>query len=207
MKFIILILLFFSSLSFAQVFELKIKNDIYQNQFEEFLAHDDAVAMNIRYEPIKSLRLQLENALNIKLDYFKEWDADGEAHITVITPPEFNVLKTKLSMKELNAIADRYEIQMARLMLLGLGHGKMLIEDKVESTFFLIVDSYQLRTIRQMIFYEFVRRGGDRSAFDPTWFFPHITIGYTKRDLHESDGLLKNIKHSLDTRFNLKTVP
>ena len=196
----------FSLSALSQVKELKISTDIYHNQDELFLTHDIALAMNVQYGPIKSLRTQLESALGTKLDYFKGWNPEGEAHVTVITPPEFEILKSKLSMKEINAIADRYDIQMARLMIQGLGSAKISINGKEETTYFLIVDSYELRTIRQMIFYEFTRRHGDRKAFDPSWFFPHITIGYTKRDLHESDGVIKNLKFSLDERFTLKTI-
>lgn len=184
--------------------ELKLSTDIYHQAEEVFHSRDIALAMNITYVPIKDLRSQLEGLLGIKLDYFKGWDPAGEAHITVITPPEFEILKTKFSMKELEAIADRYDIQRSRLMILGLGSAQKKLDGKDESSYFVIVDSYELRMIRQMIYYEFIRRKGDRSAFDPTWFFPHITIGYTKRDLHESDGVLKNLKFSLDKRFQLK---
>ena len=162
--------------------------------------------MTIDNAPIHSLRVQLEEELKIKLDFFKGWNPQGEAHITVITPPEFEKIKHKLSMSEINAIAERYEIQNSRLMILGLGKGKSKISENDETTYFVIVDSYELRLIRQMIFYEFIRRGGDRSVFDPTWFFPHITIGYTKRDLHEADGVIKNLKNSLDQRFVIKTI-
>jgi 2'-5' RNA ligase len=196
-------LLFISNVVLSQTKEIKLSSDIYHHQNEPFLAHDIALAMNITYSPIRKLRSQLESALNIRLDYFKGWNPEGEAHITIITPPEFEVLKSKLSMQEMNAIAGRYDIQLSRLMILGLGSAKIKIAGQEESTYFLIVDSYELRTIRQMIFYEFTRRGGDRSRFDPTWFFPHITIGYTKRDLHESDGIIKNLKYALDSRFKL----
>jgi hypothetical protein len=105
---------------------------------------------------------------------------------------------------QIEAIAQRYDLQDSRLSLLGLGSGKMKLNGKDEETYFVIVDSYDLRNIRHQIFYEFTRRGGDRAAFDPTWYFPHITIGYSKRDLHEADGTIKNLKFSHDSRFILK---
>jgi 2'-5' RNA ligase len=209
--FLTLIFLTYSLSVFSQTTVLNLTTDLYHNDEEIFYSHqgegrfDSTLAMSVRYTPISKLRLQIETALNKKLDYFKLWNAEGEAHITVVTPLEyFDVLKSKLSMSEIEAIADRYDIQQSRLMILGMGSGKTMIEGKEEETFFLIVDSYELRTIRQMIFYEFTRRGGDRSGFDPAWFFPHITIGYTKRDLHEADGVIKNLKHSSDKRFNLQ---
>jgi hypothetical protein len=187
--------------------ELTIPTAIYQNQEEIFYYHDNSLAMNITYAPIKNLRQKLNQALGKDLDYFKTWNENGEAHITVVTPDEyFNVLKSKLTMREIEAIAERYEIQSSKINVLGIGSGKVSLDGKDEETFFVIVDSADLRLIRQMIFYEFTRRGGDRSAFDPTWFFPHITIGYTKRDLHEADGIIKNLKYSFDKRFRLKII-
>lgn len=193
--------------------ELILPTDIYHNEEEIFYSHsgdgvfDNALAMNIQYGPIQNLRQQLNKTLGKELNYFKDWNENGEAHITVVTPVEyFNVLKSKLNMKEIDAIADRYDIQSSRLNILGIGSAKVTIENRDEEAFFVIVDSANLRLIRQMIFYEFTRRGGDISAFDPTWFFPHITIGYTKRDLHEADGVKKNLKYSFDKRFKLKIL-
>jgi len=211
MRFFLTILLFcFSLTAFSQT-PLNLTTAIYQNNDEPFHSHqgdgqfDSALAMSIQNNPIKSLREQIEIALKIKLDYFKQWNPNGEAHVTVVTPVEFfHVLKSKLSMIEIDAIADKYDIQNSRLMIQGIGSAKAWVEGKEEETFFVIVDSAGLRNIRQQIFYEFTRRGGDRCAFDPGWYFPHITIGYTKRDLHESDGVIKNLKHSFDKRFNLK---
>jgi hypothetical protein len=209
LKYFLLVLVSFSS--FAQPWDLKLTTDIYHNNEELFHSHqgpgpfDSALAMSIQNAPLAKLRLQIDSALGIKLDYFKGWNPEGEAHVTVVTPVEFfEVLKSKLTMSEIEAIADKYDIQESRLMILGLGSAKVLIDGKEEETFFVIVDSAELRNIRQQIFYEFTRRGGDRSAFDPTWFFPHITIGYTKRDLHEADGIKKNLKYSLDKRFTLR---
>ena len=208
------IVLCYSLIGFSQTTELKLTTDIYHNNEELFHSHqgegpwDSTLAMSIGYANIKSLRAQIEAALNIKLDYFKKWNPDGEAHITVVTPNEFwDVLKLKLDMNRIEAIADQYDIQESRLSILGIGSAKGIVNGKEAETFFVIVDSAQLRNIRQQIFYAFTRAGGDRGSFDPTWFFPHITIGYIETDLHESNGVLKNLKHSLDKRFPFKTVP
>jgi 2'-5' RNA ligase len=184
--------------------DLVLSTSIYHNNEEVFHSHPESLAMSIIYGPVKKLRDQIEKELGNKLEYFKEWNTNGEAHITVVTPLEFSdVLQSKLSMKEIEAIAERYDLQDSRLSILGLGSAEIQIDGKKEQTYFLIVDSQGLRNIRQQIFYEFVRRGGGRGSFDPTWYFPHVTIGYTKRDLHERDGILKNLKHGLDNRFSL----
>lgn len=211
---LILSILSFSLTGFTQVTELTLKNDIYHNDGEIFHSHqgegewDNTLAMNIGYAQIKSLRAQIEAALNIKLDYFTGWNPNGEAHVTVVLPNEFHkVLKAELSMKQIEDTIARYDIQTARISILGIGSAKGIVKGKPAETFFVIVDSYELRNIRQQVYYKFIREGGDRAAFDPTWFFPHITIGYIESDLHESDGVLKNLKHSLDKRFTLKFVP
>ncbi len=204
-------------LAHAAPLELLLSQEIYHNQEEPFLTYqgpgeyDNFMVMNVKYAPIQSLRSQLETALGIKLDYLKKMNPNGEAHVTVITPVEFDkILKlapAKLTLQEINDIAQSYDIQESKLNILGMGSGKKIIDGKIEETYFVIVDSLELRNIRQQVYYKFLRRGGDAKAFDPTWFFPHITVGYTKRDLHEDDGIIKNIKHSYDQRFMLKMVP
>ncbi len=164
---------------------------------------NNALAMNIPYGPILEIRKRIEEKLGLKLKFLTAWQIEGEAHITTITPPEFvNSLSTHISMKRIHEIAENENIQFADLKFLGVGSGKKLINGKEEQTFFIIVDSFKLREIRFKIYQEFIKNGGDAHAFDPTWFFPHITIGYTLRDLHEPD-VLKNMKHSLDKRFSL----
>lgn len=166
---------------------------------------DNALALNVQYEPIIELRKAIETALSKKLVFFTGWDPKGEAHVTVITPPEFaQVLGKVMTMDQIHQIATANNIQSADLTILGIGSGKKEIAGKQEETFFLIVESQKLRLIRLQIWQEFVRKGGLPQDWDPTWFFPHITIGYTKQDLHEPD-VLKNVKHAFDNRFLLKT--
>lgn len=164
---------------------------------------DNALALSIPYEPIKELRVSIEKVVKRPLDYFKGWDPKGEAHVTTITPPEYsNVLSTHLSMNEIEAIAAANKIQNADLLILGVGSGKKEINGTSEETFFVIVDSQKLRQIRNEIWTLFVKKGGDPKSWDPTWFFPHITVGYTKQDLHEPD-VVKNLRSSSDDRFQL----
>ncbi|MEZ4749852.1 MAG: hypothetical protein R3B54_04280 [Bdellovibrionota bacterium] len=178
-----------------------------------FLVHtgpgdfDNALALNVPYGPIAELRSQIETALGLSLDHFKGWNANGEAHVTVVTPPEYAaVLRSVLTMEDIHAIAKTLTIQASDLKILGIGSGKKRIGDRNESTFFVIVDSCRLRSIRLRIWRLFVKKGGRPEAWDPTWFFPHITIGFTKTDLHEPD-VLKDIKHAYDPRFKLKRTP
>lgn len=194
--------------------EVFVTTEIYQNFDQRFYTYsgdgkyDSFLAMNIKYAPIKNLRSQIESALNLKLDYLKLLKPEGEAHITVITPIEFyDVLKNKLTIEDINKIARRYNIQSSKISIPQIGSAKKTVNGKETETFFIIADSDNLRHIRWQVYYEFVRRGGNKNAFDPAWFFPHITIGYIGRDLHESDGVLKNLKHSYDSRFSFIKKP
>jgi hypothetical protein len=165
---------------------------------------DNALALNVEYDSIIKLRKKIEVETGQSLKFFTGWSAQGEAHVTTISPPEYKfVLRHHITMKRINEIALASNIQSADLVRLGIGSGKTKIEGKMEETFFVIVDSIKLREIRIKIHQEFVANGGKPSAFDPTWFFPHMTIGYTKKDIHENSGLLKDLKHSYDNRFKL----
>ena len=164
----------------------------------------NVLALNVEYYQIKKIRKIIEDKIGKHLKFFTAWNINGEAHVTTITPPEYkDHLRFHISMKRINEIATKMEIQNTELEILGIGSGNQLIEAKVETTYFLIVDSAKLRKIRHAIFREFIDNGGNPKSFDPTWFFPHITIGYTKSDIHENSGLIKNIKHSFDSRFEI----
>lgn len=165
-----------------------------------FVSRGTALALNIPYEPIKAARTPIEKVIERPLSFLTSWEPQGEAHVTTITPPEFNVLKQFLKIQDIEAIANLHNIQKSDIFVFGVGSGKKKIQTKDEETFFVIVDSQNLRLIRNEIWKAFVKSGGDPKAWDPTWFFPHITIGYTKTDIHEPD-VYKNIRGSLDLRF------
>lgn len=165
---------------------------------------DTALAMNVRYQPILELRKQITSILGMPLDFFKGWDPGGEAHVTVVTPLEYHdVLKQHVSIDRIDAIARDGRIQEAQLKVLGIGCGRAMVDGKSEETYFLVVESDDLLRVRQRIHDAYVAAGGRPGSWDPKHFYPHVTIGYTKRDLHEADGVIKDIFHSLDSRFNL----
>jgi 2'-5' RNA ligase len=149
---------------------------------------DSYLTMNLPYEPVSALYKQLEKQLGLKLI------SRGEAHITIITPPEyFDVLRSKISIDEINQIARQMNVQKSKFEVLGVGRGEALIENTREQTYFIVVRSPELVNIRKKIFETFVKNGGDPHRFDPMNYNPHVTIGFTKRDLHESDGFIKGI--------------
>ena len=165
---------------------------------------ESALAMNVQYEPIASLRRQISEILGNPLNFFKEWDPKGEAHVTVVTPVEyFDVLKAYVPIDRIDEIARENRLQEARIKIFGIGSGRANLDGKMEETLFLVVESEDLLRIRQKIYEEFLAKGGPKGSWDPKHFYSHITIGYTKRDLHEADGVIKDVFSSLDSRFNL----
>ena len=165
-----------------------------------FSTHKNALAMNIPYSEILKARSLIESSISKKLSFYKGWVMTGEAHVTVITPPEFDELKKYVNMAQINQIARENYIQKSDLQVLGIGSAK---KDNSE-TFFIIVNSENLRKIRYKIYELYKEKSLNKGGFDPYWYFPHITIGFTQKDLHESDGVIKSLKKTMDKRFRLK---
>ena len=219
MKYLILFLLsmainspaFAAPRSEASPVKITYTKEIFQNSALLFEVHHGAgsfgkaMAMNVSYEPVKRIREQVEQNIGYKLKIFTGWNATGEAHITTITPPEFtNIFSTYVTIQEIDNIARANNIQDADLRVDGLGRGVVVINNRQEETYFILVHSEKLLKIRREIWKLLVSRGGDPKSFDADHFYPHITLGFTLRDLHESDGVLKDRQHSLDQRFNLE---
>ncbi|HXH29443.1 MAG TPA: hypothetical protein VNJ01_01400 [Bacteriovoracaceae bacterium] len=186
--------------------QLNLSSKLTDNRGMPFFERNNTLSYNVEYDGVISLRAQIGKATKT-LKFFTGFNPAGEAHVTTITPPEFEKqLSPYLSLETINHIAKSLDIQSSDLKILGLGSGKKLFPEGEGETFFIIVESKRLRRIRQAIYLEYLRNGGPRSgvlAFKPERFYPHITVGYTVKDIHEDDGLLKDIKHSLDSRFIL----
>jgi hypothetical protein len=190
---------------------IKVSNVILSNSALPFLSHNEggpfgkALAMNVAYEPVKALRLELERRLGYSLKIFKGWNSEGEAHITTITPPEFtNIFSSYIGIQEIDSLAVAYGIQSSDILIEGVGRGTAMLDNNMEETYFIIIKSEKLLKIRREIHRLFISRGGNPKAWDPDHFYPHITIGFTKRDLHEQDSVIKDKAHSLDLRFVLE---
>lgn len=187
------------------VYNVTLDRQVLNNGKLQAVVKPEVLAMNIQYAPVLNLRNQVDKALGIRLNYLRNWKPDGEAHITVITPPEFkNVLSKRLSMKEIAAIANEEKLQESDLNIKGLGCGQKTLQGDIDQTFFIIVESANLIKVRTRIYQEYLKAGGTQNAWDPNAYYPHITVGFTKRDLHEGDGIIKDVTHSLDKRFNLE---
>lgn len=158
-----------------------------------FIEHSEAkpfqswLGMNLEYQPFEKLRKELQSYLTTELTN------RGEAHITVISPIEFDqVLSKKISIQRINEIANQLNIQESDLTAICLGKGNKELNQKIESTYFVVVKSENLLRIRKKIQTEFESLGGKKDAFNAELYHPHVTLGFTKRDLHFEDGVVKN---------------
>lgn len=166
-------------------------NKVHNNQAQPFVPHHKEglfgsyLTMAVNYTPVKTLFEQLPGALKTR----------GEAHVTVITPVEFyQVLSSKVTIAQIDQIAMQQHIQASafKTVCLGRGQKKSKGKAKVESTYFVVINSEGLLNIRHKVHALFVEQGGQADAFDPNHFYPHITVGFSSKDLHESDGVIKD---------------
>lgn len=149
---------------------------------------DNYLTMNLPFEPVAHL--------------FAQWlirqkttmTSRGEAHITVITPIEFwHTLRPQgITLDEIQHIAESSALQSSQFEIVCLGQGELKTPSRVEKTWFLVVKSADLLRVRHKIHQLFVAKGGKPEHFAVENYYPHITLGYTLRDLHESDGVIKD---------------
>ncbi len=149
---------------------------------------DSYLSQSVPYPPVAALLRQLEQTLAVRLK------TRGEAHITVVTPVEYwNALRPLgISMSEINSRARSLEIQKAKFKVVCLGRGQAQVQGESLFTYYVVVESEQLLRIRQQVQQLVLKRGGGETDFLPGQFYPHITLGFSKRDLHESDGVKKD---------------
>ncbi|MGZ3723775.1 MAG: hypothetical protein ACXVA9_12620 [Bdellovibrionales bacterium] len=101
----------------------------------------------------------------------------GEAHLTVLTPPEFNRIEGKTRKKILSEMKE-IAAREGEIKPLCLGRGQAELNGKVEFTYYIVIEAKGIRAIRE--------------KYHLTDFYPHITLGFTKRDLHFEDGVRKD---------------
>jgi hypothetical protein len=170
-----------------------LNRSVFQASQLDFVAHagpgpfDSYLVQPVNYRPIEALRRQLEAELPQPIHN------RGEAHITVILAKEFqNVLKPILSMAEINTIARGENIVSAPFEAICVGEGSALVNGKLEHSYFLVIKAEKQLQIRRKIAAAFVAKGGKPGDFDADEYRPHITLGFTKRDLSAEDDVVKD---------------
>ena len=140
------------------------------------------ISMDLPVRVFEKLRVELEASQNLKLK------SRGEAHITLVTPQEFKKLSKKVPASALHTLADEMDLQKSPYKLLCVGKGSV----KTESTFYVVIESDRLFQIRKALQALYVKKGGAATDFLPEEFYPHVTVGFTQRDLHIEEGVVKD---------------
>lgn len=175
----------------SNVFAFELDRSVLDNSNVSFIPHTTPkpyqryVSYEMNYAPVK----ELLEVLKLQTGPLKD---RGEAHITVITPPEFDLVLGKLlTIEEINEVALAENIQDATFEPVCVGTGSKL--DR--TAYYVVVRAPELVRIREAVYALYLsKEGADPKAFNPHRFFPHITLGYVNDDVHESDGLEKTDK-------------
>jgi len=161
---------------------------------------DSYLSMNLPFAPMAKLleQFQAQEPRPLK--------DRGEAHITIITPVEFwhQLKPAGITIQQIDQIANEMKLQSSAFEIICLGKGEATLNGKDEQTYYVVVQSEALLNIRRKIQSLIKTNSGAKSDFQADKFYPHITMAYTDRDLHESDGVIKNNDACI---ADLKLVP
>lgn len=160
---------------------------------KKFISHekDGYLAMNLNFKTVQPV-FKLSDDFS-----YRPLKNRGEAHITVISPIEYKQdLAQYIKITEINEISKKSDLQNADIKPICLGRGRLKTDEKMMDTYFIVVESEKLMNIRSQIEKLYKERGG--SHFDAKAFYPHITVGFTDRDLHFEDGITKDKKSCME---------
>jgi hypothetical protein len=179
---------------------LPLASAAFDNEAEPFESNGSFLAVSMPFAPFKALFNEVVAETGARLKN------RGEAHITVLTPPEVSALRSKLSMSEIESLARDEGLQQADVAPDCLGVGSVGSGSGLQQTLYVVVHSQGIANFRAKVARTFRARGGSAGAFDAERYFPHVTVGFTKRDLHEQDGVLKTVD-TCPSNPNLDLVP
>jgi hypothetical protein len=150
---------------------------------QPFLSHpaSDAdpgwLALPVSFPAVSRLRQGIETLEQRRLEH------RGEAHITLVTPPEARAIREydpALSIEVLEAVALP-ALETARWSTPGIGR----VEGEGKRSWFLVVDSPDLRALRRTLARTFALPD---SVFDAAAQDLHVTIGFEGGDLWPPAG-------------------
>lgn len=153
------------------------------------------VSLDLDFEPFAALRTDVEKRNGIKLQH------RSEAHVTLVTPPEFDLLVKVLAPAEIRGVFEKHiDPKATTLKAVCVGQGVVEKNQKKEQTWFVVVEMPSAQVARRALAALFIKKGGS-SKFKPEEFYPHVTLGFDPHDLHIQDGVVKNkttCKYPLD---------
>lgn len=139
------------------------------------------VSLDLEYSAYKETLNKLDTFLGTKLQN------RGEAHITVLTPPEFKTLSEKISPETIHQ--EWVTWSQKAFNKVCLGEGLVKEKNKVLKTYYIVVNAPEILGFRTHLKSKYAVEN-----FDDKLFYPHITLGFTERDLHYEQGVIKDPK-------------
>lgn len=173
-----LILLFsLSSFAFSQEDHIySVNRSVYKTMpYTEIYKKQGVLVYNVDFGPVNELKKSIEDNFEIKLK------DRGEAHITVLTPPEYKKISAYLNAEEIH-LRFKDEIQRIQFTVKCLGQ----LREKRNTVYYIVVESSGLLDLRTKIF-EMAKENAQNASidFDPVKFYPHITVGFIDGDIHD----------------------
>jgi|GEM_PF-1746992 len=214
-----IIFILFSWNAFSQI--AYISSNVYKEvPFSDQYISSGALIKSINYRSVNDLKLHLERIYQLKLQ------DRNEAHITVVTPPEyqgnasmkmpdglkyvfpnvFDILSYYDGKKGKTGREDLFKLQKLPFRIRCLGRNVEKDKDGkvVNQAFFLVISAPQLFAVRR----DLQRRAAYRAdqfsrsyQFNYLAYDPHITIGFTKKDIHTQSKGLDSCIENFDLRL------
>lgn len=150
-----------------------------------FISHEDWFAIPLVFAPVAKLRAELEKRTGKTLLH------RGEAHLTLITPPEWAILSQVLRMKDVEALAAKKKVQERPFTVRCVKKVTATLAGATEESWFIAVSAPELLDFRKDVWRLYMVKGGPSDDFNWRRWAPHITVGFTKRDLYDEDLINK----------------
>lgn len=145
--------------------------------------HESYYSIDFPFEKFNQTRLKIESKIGKILKH------RGEAHLTVLTPPELKALSPFVTNTEIDSIASQFKLNEKSVELICIAKGQV----GELATYFYVVKAQAALDFRKAI-QKLVATKSKTINFEAEHYYPHITIGFTEKDLHEQDGIIKDSK-------------
>jgi len=149
------------------------------------------LVQTIDFQFVKPLYDQIQQTLPYPIQ------TRGEAHITVVTPPEFDKVLSPvgITMADIDRIALKHRIQNTKMTPKCIGSARTRLDGhpNLDEVYFVVMDAPHLLPIRKDIQKLFLSKGGSGALFEAEAFWPHVTVGFTYRDMFIEDGVFKGM--------------
>ncbi len=170
---------------------LRVDPEVLATHKLDWTAKSNYVEIKVPYEPVAQLKLDVEKREGVSLK------SRGEAHVTVLSPPEMTVLRTRLSLEQINGLMEKSNLQAIPIQLICLGRSQMKQGGRRLAVYYLVVQAPEILKVREKLLQQFIAAGGNQEAFVVGRIYPHITVGFSERDLHHEEGVIKDSRSCL----------